>query len=169
MSFRNNLIRRGKQLISLNDTGSLNQKIHFSGDIGRVDHKENTKTWGSKYKMTYVRPYIYKQANIPNFQLCYPWERLARFAHSPIIIIITNRILSKGPPKQAPIAILGKPCLDMVTLDTASAAKSNKNNKNSYGFVCPHMQAGIWNIKQLASIQQTQNNLFSPKTAHYCS
>ncbi len=37
MAFRNNLIRRGKQLISLNDTGSLNRKILFSGGMGGVD------------------------------------------------------------------------------------------------------------------------------------
>ena len=35
----------------------------------------------------------------------------------------SKRILSKGPPKQAPIAILGKPCLAIVTFDTASAKK----------------------------------------------
>ncbi len=56
MSFRNNLIKRGKQLISLNDTGSLNQKILFSEGMGRVDREANTKMQGH----TYVHTYIYK-------------------------------------------------------------------------------------------------------------
>ncbi len=35
VAFRNNLIRRGQQLISLNDTGSQNEKILFSGGMGK--------------------------------------------------------------------------------------------------------------------------------------
>ena len=56
VSFRINLIRGGKQLISLNDTGPLNRKIPFSGGMGRG--RANTKTRESKYKKTYVRPHI---------------------------------------------------------------------------------------------------------------
>ncbi len=55
VSFRNNLIQRGKQLISLNDTGSLNRKIPFTGGKGRGRHEANTKTRVSKYIMTYGR------------------------------------------------------------------------------------------------------------------
>ena len=33
-----------------------------------VDHEANTKMRGSKYKMTYICPHTYKQANIPVFQ-----------------------------------------------------------------------------------------------------
>ena len=37
-----------------------------------------------------------------------------------------KRILSRGPPKHAPIAIRGKPCLAIVTLATASNIKNYK-------------------------------------------
>ena len=35
-----------------------------------------------------------------------------------------KRILSKGPPKQAPIAIRGNPCLAIVRLETASEERN---------------------------------------------
>lgn len=46
--------------------------------------------------------------------------------------IITKGILSRGPPKHAPIAIRGNPCLDMVTLETASVDRkeATKNEMN---------------------------------------
>lgn len=37
-----------------------------------------------------------------------------------------NRILRRGPPKQAPMAMRGKPCLAIVTFETASAEKTRK-------------------------------------------
>ncbi len=59
--------------------------------FGTGSNAERTQKYGgSKYKMTYVRPYIYKQTNIPNFQLCYPCKCLARYARSPIILFSLN-------------------------------------------------------------------------------
>ncbi len=55
-----------------------------------VDHEANSKIRGSKYKMAYVRPHVHnKQTNIPDFQLCYPWDCLARVARSPIKVILS--------------------------------------------------------------------------------
>ncbi len=51
-----------------------------------VDHITNTKTRGSKYKMTYVRPNIYTNKH-PRFFHFYPCKCLARYARSPIITI----------------------------------------------------------------------------------
>ena len=54
-----------------------------------VDHRTNTKTPGSKYKNDIrTSKHIYKQTNIPDFQLCYPGKCLARYTCSPIIIVI---------------------------------------------------------------------------------
>ncbi len=50
------------------------------------------KREGQSTKMPYVRPNIYKQTNIPDFQLCYPCKCLARYARTPIIIIIGGRV-----------------------------------------------------------------------------
>ncbi len=65
--------RRGKQLISLDDTGLLNRKIQFSGGMGRVDYEANTKAQGSKYKMTYIRLHTHVYTNkYPRFSIVLP-------------------------------------------------------------------------------------------------
>ncbi len=61
------------------------QRIPFSEVWDRVDHRTNTKTRGSKYKNALcTSKHMYKQTNIPDFQLCYPCKCLARYARSPI-------------------------------------------------------------------------------------
>ncbi len=61
------------------------QRILFSEVWDGVDHRTNTKTRGSKYKNAlHTSKHIYKQTNIPDFQLCYPCKCLARYARSPI-------------------------------------------------------------------------------------
>ncbi len=71
VSIRNNLIQRGKQLISLNDMGSLNQKIQFSGGMGRGRPQSKHKNERIKVQND-IRTSTHEQTNIPNFQLCYP-------------------------------------------------------------------------------------------------
>ncbi len=54
-----------------------------TGSITELTQKRE----GQSTKMPYVCPNIlYKQTNIPDFQLCYPCKCLARYARSPITI-----------------------------------------------------------------------------------
>ncbi len=52
-------MRRGKQLISLNDTGSLNQKIQFSGGMGRGKPCSKYKNARVKVLNDIQHPYKY--------------------------------------------------------------------------------------------------------------
>ncbi len=55
------------------------RRILFSEVWDGVDHRTYTKTRGSKYNNALrTSKHIYKQINIPNFQLCYPCKCLAR-------------------------------------------------------------------------------------------
>ena len=62
-----------------------------------VENEADTKTKVSKYK--FIR--IYKQTNIPDSPLCYPWQCLAHFTHSPVVfmnsIIMILRLKTTNP------------------------------------------------------------------------
>ncbi len=62
-----NLMQRGKQLISLNDTGLLNQKIQFSGSMGSKQQNARVKVQNDIHPSTH----IYKQIS-PTFNCVTP-------------------------------------------------------------------------------------------------
>ncbi len=57
--------------------------------FGTGSNAERTQKYGgSKYKMTYVRPYIQIHKHPRFFFHFYPCKCLARYARSPIILIV---------------------------------------------------------------------------------
>ncbi len=102
-------------------------KILFSEVWDGVDHRTYTKTRGSKYKNALrTSKHIYKQINIPDFQLCYPCKCLTRYARSPInkhprFSIVLPLLVSRSLRSLA--NKLTSPIFDCVTPVSVSLAK----------------------------------------------